>query len=611
MTKKLKLDQSIEVAEASRERQKHEGFIAGLFEADTRSTSFPQHYPEPDPRVESFFSTLQHFMLEKVDPEAIDEAGEIPDELIADLQKMKAFGIKIPQQYGGYGLSQSDYHRLAVLLGGHDASLTALLSAHNSIGVPEPLKEFGNADQKERFLPRLAKGEISGFALTEEGAGCDISQVKTYAVRVKHDGKTVGYRLTGRKLYTTNAPKNDQEFLASLLVVIARIVDDPEDIHNPDAEKRFGAFIVETKTPGCKVLARLRFEGVRAIYNGALDFSNVYVPSENLLGHEGDGLKVALTTLTIGRLTLPAACLGGLKKCLWLGRLWAKERVQWGKSIGEHGLISEMIVRMAARTLALEALVRMTGVWVDMKQDVRLESAAAKILATEWLWDSVNDVLQIRGGRGFETTSSLLSHNELPIPVGRMMRDARINLIWEGTSEIMRMWIARECLAEYIQHGVNLKFGSVKQKVSAVSYYARMIFRGFNPLSGLEFSQKIARELTRAAIFGTMYHQTALQHKQLLLKKLVDTSITVFAAKAVSSYVASAQICGKHLSRELAEFFCDDVKKRIRPPSSLRKTIFTKADTKVYKIVKRILRGEAEWLEEGITKNDLLHSPLQ
>ena len=605
MAKKLTLDQSLDVAEASRERKKHEGFLAGLFEAEVRSTSFPLHYPEPSDQAQSFLNILQQFLIDKVDPELIDKEGEISDALISDLKKMKAFGIKIPVSYGGHGLSQSDYHHIGVLLGGYDASLTALLSAHNSIGVPEPLKQFGNPEQKERLLPRLANGEISGFALTEETAGCDISGILTYAVRVKKDGKTVGYRLNGRKLYTTNAPKNNDEFLATLLVVIARIVDDPEELHNSGAEKCFGAFIVETKTDGCKVLARLRFEGVRAIYNGALDFSHVYVPTDNLLGHEGDGLKIALTTLTIGRLTLPAACLGALKRCLWFSRLWAKERVQWGKSIGEHGLISEKIVRMAARTLALEGIVKMTGVGVDSKQDVRLESAAAKILATEWLWDSVNDLLQIRGGRGFETTYSLISHNELPMPVGRMMRDARINLIWEGTSEIMRMWIARECLAEYFKHGMNLKYGRVSEKASAVSYYAKMLVRGVNPFSGSQHTQKMARELTRLAVFGTMYYQTALQHKQLLLKKLVDASINLFAAAVASTYATSAQVTEKPLSRELADFFCHDAKKTIQPASSLRKNIFNKDDTRVYKIVKRILKGEAEWLEEGIIKNDV------
>lgn len=603
MSKKLKLDQSIEVAEATREAKKHGGFIAGLFEAETRSSYFPSSYPEPSKEANDFFHALKQLLAEKVNPEVIDYEGDIPEEVISELRKIKAFGIKIPQKHGGHGLSQSDYHRIAVLIGGHDSSITALISAHNSIGVPEPLKQFGNPEQKERFLPRLASGEISGFALTEEGAGCDISEIKTYAVRVKQNGKTVGYRLNGRKLYTTNAPKNNEEFLASLLVVIARIVDDPEEVHKPGAEKRFGGFIIETNTEGCKVLSRLRFEGVKAIYNGALDFSNVYVPVENLLGKEGDGLRIALTTLTIGRLTLPAACLGTLKKCLWFSRLWAKERVQWGKSIGEHGLISEMIVRMAARTLALEAIVRMTGLWVDLGEDVRLESAAAKILATEWVWDAVNDLLQIRGGRGFETTDSLTSHNESPMPTGRMMRDARINLIWEGTSEIMRMWIARECLAEYIKHGMAIRYGKFKDKPPAASYYANMLFRGLNPFSGREYSQKIARELTRLSVFATMYYQASLQHKQLLLKKVADTSINLFAATAASHYTASREVSGKPLSGELAEFFVNDTQKSIHPSSSLTKSIFNTYDTRVYKIVKRILNGEGEWLEDGIIKN--------
>src|SRR5262249_55571613 len=209
--------------------------------------------------------------------------------------------------------TQYEYQKIATLCGSLDASLTVLLSAAQSIGVPEPLRLFGTEEQKAKYLPRLARGEISGFALTEKQVGCDIAKVGTYAQRVTENGRTVAYRLTGEKFFITNSAKRDGEFLSSLLIVIARIVDHPQEFEDPQTPKRYGGFIVETQWPGCSV-SRLQFEGVRAIYNGAPIFSNVYVPVENRLGSEEDGLRIALATLTVGRLTLPAACLGGLKQ---------------------------------------------------------------------------------------------------------------------------------------------------------------------------------------------------------------------------------------------------------------------------------------------------------
>ena len=270
-----------------------------------------------------------------MEPERIDRDEEIGEDIVAAFREIGAFGIKIPKAYGGLGLSQSEYHAVATLLGSHDASTTVLVSAHNSIGVAEPVKLVGDPEQKQRFLPRLARGEISGFALTEKDAGCDIWDIKSYAIPVQEHGKVVGYRVTADKLYTTNAPRRDNKFLASLLIVIAQIVKAPQDVHRPKEERQFGAFVVETDSPGCSCIG-LRFMGVRGIYNGQVHLRDVFVPVENRLGEEGKGLRRALESLTVGRLTLPAACLGVLKKCLWFARLRAQNRIQYDRPIGEH-----------------------------------------------------------------------------------------------------------------------------------------------------------------------------------------------------------------------------------------------------------------------------------
>ena len=205
-----------------------------------------------------FEDKLRLLLVEKVDPERIDREGEITEDVFAALRQIGAFGIKIPKAYGGLGLSQSEYHTVATLLGGHDASSTVLLSAHNSIGVAEPLKLVGDPIQKQRFLPRLASGEVSGFALTEKDAGCDIWNIKARAIPVRENGTLVGYRVSADKLYTTNAPRGNNAFLASLLIVIAQIVETPDDVDRPKEERQFGAFVVETHSAGCSA-ARLRF----------------------------------------------------------------------------------------------------------------------------------------------------------------------------------------------------------------------------------------------------------------------------------------------------------------------------------------------------------------
>ncbi len=471
---------SLAAAEASRDTKIYSGFMSGLFEGVVRRHLFSSFsLSGMSEAATDFVECLRSVLIEKVEPERIDRDAEIGEDIVAAFREIGAFGIKIPKAYGGLGLSQSEYHAVATLLGSHDASTTVLVSAHNSIGVAEPVKLVGDPEQKQRFLPRLARGEISGFALTEKDAGCDIWDIKSYAIPVQEHGKVVGYRVTADKLYTTNAPRRDNKFLASLLIVIAQIVKAPQDVHRPKEERQFGAFVVETGSPGCSCIG-LRFMGVRGIYNGQVHLRDVFVPVENRLGEEGKGLRRALESLTVGRLTLPAACLGVLKKCLWFARLRAQNRIQYDRPIGEHTDIGSKLVSMASRVLALEALVKITGIWADAKQDVRLESAAAKILATEWLLESLLDLFRLYGGRAFETPDSLRLRGEIPVPIERMIRDALINLIWEGTNGILNLWIGREGLDEYVKQGKAFLDMQVKDMLHATPFFVKVVSRSFN-----------------------------------------------------------------------------------------------------------------------------------
>jgi alkylation response protein AidB-like acyl-CoA dehydrogenase len=603
------------VAETARDKASYTGFLAGLFETKVRWDLFTSiGIPETSPAALDF---LERFKLALIplDPERVDSEGELPEPVLKTLAEIGAFGIKIPRRFGGLELTQSEYQKVATLCASVDASLTVLLSAAQSIGVPEPLRLFGTEEQKAKYLPRLARGEISGFALTERNVGCDISKVETYAVRVIENEKTVAYRLTGEKFFITNSAKQDGEFLSSLLIVIARIVDRPEELQDPKAQKRYGAFIVETHWPGCSV-TRLRFEGVRGIYNGIPTFTNVYVPVENRLGNEDDGLRIALATLTVGRLTLPAASSGGLKQCLSLMRWWGRKRVQWNKPIGEHTLIGEKLCRTATYTLALDAVMAFCGAWANKKGDLRLESAAAKIIGSEWYWEAVNDLFQVRGGRGFMTVESQRSIGEFSIPVMRMLRDARINMVWEGTSEILRIWMAREALAPYIDKGIAFLQESSSAKAAALSYYARMAVRSRLPYSTpsssadmfgddyarwVRFIESSSRSLTRSTLSATLRHRQGLQNKQLLLQDLIDDSLTIFPMAAIIWYASQPEMRTKSGIRDLVTYFCEKMEDRLHPLSSLEKRIRgNEKDSTVYRLSKAIMSGEYAWLEEGI-----------
>lgn len=601
--------ESREVAEAARESEwSAPSFVRELFLGNFRLDlihPYPEQSEEDLQKTEAFLERLGHFLEERVDSDEIDRTGELPADVVQELREMGAFGMKIPEEYGGLGLSQVGYGRAIELVTSRDGNLTALLSAHQSIGVPQPLKLFGTPEQKQKYMPRLAAGAISAFALTEDSVGSDPAALSTTAVPTE-DGEA--FILNGEKLWCTNGT------IAELLVVMARTAP---KIRKGKEIPQITAFIVETDWPGVEVVHQCHFMGLKAIQNAVIRFKDVRVPKENILWGEGKGLKLALITLNTGRLTLPMSAAAGAKVCTEISRKWAAQRVQWGTQIGRHEAVAKMLGEMAANTFAIEAMAELSSLLADQgENDIRLEAAIAKLWTTEMGWKIVDDTLQIRGGRGYETADSLAARGEVPIPVERILRDFRINRIFEGSSEIMRLFIAREAVDTHLAVAGELidPSTSAAEKAAAFAragaFYATWLpkqyvgwsrwprYGEFGPLARhLRYIERGARKLARSMFYAMSRYQAKLERKQALLGRFVDIGAELFAMSAacVRAQALARGPDGEKAYR-MADVFCKQARLRI---DDLFDRLFENADNSTYRLAQEVLRGEHAWLEKG------------
>jgi alkylation response protein AidB-like acyl-CoA dehydrogenase len=602
--------QARQVAEAARETDwKLPSFGKQLFLGDFRLDLI-----HPQPRLdqaavkagEAFLAELRAFLENKVDPLQIERDAKIPDDVVDGLKALGAFGMKIPTEYGGLGLSQVYYNKALAMTGVWHAAISTLLSAHQSIGLPQPLMLFGSDEQKQEWLPKVARTHLSAFLLTEPDVGSDPARLSVTATP-SEDGST--YRINGTKLWATNGA------VADVVIVMAMV---------PKSDGHRGgitAFIVPTDVKGLTVTHRNAFMGLKGIENSVTVFDDVDIPASNVVGKEGIGLKIALTTLNTGRLALPAICSSVTKYCLKIVREWGNERVQWGIPVGKHDAVAQKIATIAGTAFGLEAMLDVSSRLADEKRnDIRIEAALAKLYSSEMAWLAVDEMVQVRGGRGYETAESLKARGEKPIPAEQLLRDMRINRIFEGSSEIMHLLIAREAVDQHLQVAGDIIEPDVplgdkaKTALKAGQFYATWlpklaVGQGTTPTSytefgdlaeHLRFAERNCRKLARSTFYGMSRWQGKLEKKQSFLGRIVDIGAELFG---ISCAVVYADTLGREDPSnaaeyiELADLFCNQARRRV---DVLLHELWFNDDDENYSAAMKVLDGRYTAFERDL-----------
>ncbi|WP_323959604.1 acyl-CoA dehydrogenase [Arthrobacter sp. JZ12] len=597
---------SRQVAEAARETEwNRPSFAKGLF-LGRFDISLIHPHPAPGKARyddgEQFLAKLTT-ALAGMDGQVIERDALVPDAYLRQLAELGVFGLKIPREYGGLGLSLAYYGRALMLIATVHPSLGALVSAHQSIGVPEPVRMFGTDEQKREYLPRCAAGAVSAFLLTEPDVGSDPARLSSTAV---WDNSDECYVLNGSKLWTTNG------VIAELVVVMAKVP--PHD----GAPGGITAFVVEADSPGVTVENRNSFMGLRGIENGVTSFENVRIPQAQRLGKEGQGLKIALTTLNTGRLSIPANCAGAGKWSLKIAREWSNARVQWGRPIGKHEAVAKKLAFMAATGFAMEAVFEVSAALADSGQkDVRIEAALAKLWCSEMACRVADELVQVRGGRGYETASSLKARGERAVPAEQQLRDLRINRIFEGSSEIMHLLIAREAVDAHLAAAGDLASpdadlrAKAQAAVGASSFYAAWLPKlvagpGLDPRSYGEFgrlarqvryAERASRRLARHTFLGMARWQAQLEHRQVFLARIVDIGAELFAMAATCAHASHLAGGGRKEAIDLADAFCRQSRLRVE---QLFTDLWKNTDDDDTRLARTVLDGQHTWLEEGI-----------
>jgi len=522
-------------------------------------------YPEMDPEaretVRALVDAIDRYMP-TIESAKLDRAGELPPGVLASLKEMGLFGLVIPQEFGGLGLSNTGYARVMQQIAGWDGSVAVTVGAHSSIGLKGVLL-FGNAEQKARWFPKLATGEmIAAFCLTEPGSGSDAFSIKTSAEK-----RGDHFLLNGQKIWITNGG------FADFFTVFAKT--------SPDASGQKGkitAFAVTRDMAGVSTGPHEDKMGIRASSTTSVYFDNVKVPIGNVIGEEGKGFKVAMSILNHGRTGLGAGAVGGQKTLLRLAAAHANERKQFGRPIGGFGLIKEKLGRMAANCYASESLVYLVSAAIDRGgADYSLEGAATKVFNSEALWSAADEALQIAAGMGYMREQ----------PFEQAVRDARINRIFEGTNEILRLYVGltgAQKPGEYLKGlGKELSnsltdpikgFGLLREyagrKVRQTIPYGRtQITKAHESMRRqVEWVEDSVQDLASLTESTLRRHGKEIVEKQFATRRLADLAIDLFAMCATIARTSrliereGIEKCVNELNMTFA--FCSDAYRRVR-----------------------------------------------
>lgn len=541
--------------------EKSRSFLKSLFAGEIEQEMvfpYPQMPPEEQENLQSIVDAFNEFARDNIKTEEIDRLGYIPQNVWEGLKQLGFFGLSIPEQYGGAGLSQTAYSRVFEQICSYDASLGVSLGAHLSIGS-KGIIMFGTDQQKGKYLPRMASGEQMGaFALTEAGAGSDAAGIQSKAVLA---ASKKFFTLNGGKIWITNGG------IADVLTVFAKT----EMVENGEKKEKITGFIVERGMAGFTSGKPEEKLGIHGSNTTSLNFDNVQLPVENMLGPMGKGFKVAMEILNVGRLGLASGCLGGCKIVTKMAIEHAKNRKQFGKAIAQFEMIQEKIARMVADTYAAESMVYLTTALADRQNvDFSLESAISKIFVSEAIWNLTNEAMQIAGGIGYSRD----------YPYEHILRDARINLIFEGTNEILRAFVALSGIqgpGEYLKKigkalrdpikGFGLLTGYAVQKVKDKVAHDQLT--NVHPKLSDEVAKfnEYAKALHQATERVLMKHGKDIILKQFIQRRLADMVIDLYAMIAVMARVDSLLKADADEAQQdllVAKTFIDEAWRRIR-----------------------------------------------
>ena len=582
-------------------------FTRGIFAGavhDSLLFPFPSPLDERDPgeaaEVRRLIAELRRLQGDVIDSAEIDEQETLPERVIRAFAEIGMLGLTIPREYGGLGLSATGYARVFATLSSVDASCAVLVGVHCGLGS-KAIVLFGTAEQKARYLPGLARGEtLAAYALTEPDIGSDAQNIKTMAAAAP-DGSWV---LRGRKIWIGNGHR------AGVIATFAQTSVE----RRGERVTRPTAFIIRPDMPGFRVVETVRKLGIRGSTQAELAYEGLVVPADHVLGQIGKGFAVAVNVLNGGRLTLAAGCTGGAKHILGEMTRYAEHRVQFGRPIAGFEITQRKLAGFASDAYASDAMLGELAALVDRSDaDYSLEAACAKVFASELLWRVADEAVQVAGGRGFVK----------PYPYERMLRDARINRIFEGTNEVLRLFIALNGIqgpaAKLREVGSALR--RPLRNLGLLSGYAAARVRSALGKATLDIAlherlqhhktyfEKHVAELSAATERMVMKYRQEIVERQLVLERLANMAIDLYATVCVIArtqrLIEERGIDAVTKELDLCDLFCVSAGRRFKgnrlaldsADDDTRRAIAAAVRTaEGYFVEDALLESEADWM---------------